>query len=469
MKWTLLKRGPALLLLINALAGSWPALAQDGEGPRVPRALEPRLKEFIGQKEALARRLAEREGKEQHPDVWRFFNAAKVGDWPTLVEAYHVLRSGAYQYLGGDKDERLMTTVWQAVNESFGAYDEIAQGDEFYVTYFGEEIIKSMPAGSIYFGGTDPGRWLVTAFCKSHNDGDPCFVLTQNALADSLYLQYLRELFGKKINLPTAQDSEKAFSFYIQEAKKRLDADKLLPGENVYEDDNGKVQVSGQVAVMNINGLLAKAIFDANPDRLCFIEESFPLEWMKPHLAPHGLIMKLERKPIIELPVAVVDKDRAYWTQITDRAVGNWLKRETSVKEVCAFAARVFESHDQTGFKGDARFLKNAPAQKTYSKLRSGIGSVYAWRSRNSTSAREKERLAQEADFAFRQAFALCPYSPEAVLGYAQLLVEQKRNKEALLLAETAENVSPGNGSINSLVWKLQEKEQKASEERPSP
>ena len=43
-----------------------------------------------------------------------------------------------------------------------------------------------------------------------------------------------------------------------------------------------------------------------------------------------------------------------------------------------------------------------------------------------------------EADFAFRQAWALCPYSPEAVFRYVNLLMSENRGADALLVAETA-------------------------------
>jgi hypothetical protein len=42
-----------------------------------------------------------------------------------------------------------------------------------------------------------------------------------------------------------------------------------------------------------------------------------------------------------------------------------------------------------------------------------------------------------EADFAFRQAWALCPYSPDAVFPYINLLLSQNRISDALLVAET--------------------------------
>jgi hypothetical protein len=56
------------------------------------------------------------------------------------------------------------------------------------------------------------------------------------------------------------------------------------------------------------------------------------------------------------------------------------------------------------------------------------------------------------ADFAFRQAFALCPYSPEAVFRYVNRLIEQKRFKDAVLVARTASKIAPDDRSYHNLV-----------------
>ena len=66
------------------------------------------------------------------------------------------------------------------------------------------------------------------------------------------------------------------------------------------------MQIGGQVSVMNINGLLTKVIFDHNPKNEFFVEESFPLKWMYPHLTPFGIIMKINRQPLPELTEEVV-------------------------------------------------------------------------------------------------------------------------------------------------------------------
>ena len=66
-----------------------------------------------------------------------------------------------------------------------------------------------------------------------------------------------------------------------------------------------------------------------------------------------------------------------------------------------------------------------------------------------------------EADFVFRQAFALCPYSPEAVFRYTALLTSENRGADALLVAETAAGMPSMQGKdgeqLRNLVRQLQE------------
>jgi preprotein translocase subunit SecD len=73
-----------------------------------------------------------------------------------------------------------------------------------------------------------------------------------------------------------------------------------------------------------------------------------------------------------------------------------------------------------------------------FSKWRASIAGVYAWRAENGATADEKQRMADAADFAFRQAIALCPYSPEATARYADFLKKQNREADARLVEALA-------------------------------
>ena len=199
-----------------------------------------------------------------------------------------------------------------------------------------------------------------------------------------------------------------------------------------------KLKISGQVAVMEINGLLAKIIFDRNTNREFYVEESYPLDWMYPYLEPHGLIMKINRQPLPELSDEIVHNDSDYWEKYVTPMIGGWLNHDTQVKVVADFAEKVYVQKDLSGFKGDPQFIQNEYSCRMFSKLRSSIAGLYAWRAQHAAHAGEKDRMNDAADFAFRQAWALCPYSPEAVFRYVNLLLSENRAADALLVAETA-------------------------------
>ncbi len=409
---------------------------------------------FAARKEAQAKALAERFNLNVASDVWRYFAAAKEGNWPAVSRLWDKLHKRAGQYAGSKADPAVTSEVWQTVLETELACEQFALGEPKYAKAFGLDIIRSVPAGSIYFGGTDPGRGLVTALCKSQETGDPFFTITQNALADNLYLNYLREIYGHQIYIPSKEDSQKAFQEYLEDAQKRLQNGKLKPGEDV-KIVNNRVQVSGQVAVMAINGLLAKVIFEKNPKPEFFIEESFPLDWMYPHLVPHGLIMEVRREPLLSIAPEVVEKDTREWSQRVSEMLGDWLKPETPVKDVCAFSDQVFARRDMSRFKGDVKYVVNTNACAMFSKLRSSIAGIYAWRATGADDPIEKKRMIEAADFGFRQAFALCPYSPEAVFRYVNLLSSKARSEDALRVAEAASNVDPNNAQLKTLVQQL--------------
>ena len=79
----------------------------------------------------------------------------------------------------------------------------------------------------------------------------------------------------REIYTPTPEDSERCFQEYLAGRATALQANQLKPGEDVHVIDN-RVQVSGQVAVMAINGLLTKVIFDHNPEERILRRGKFP-------------------------------------------------------------------------------------------------------------------------------------------------------------------------------------------------
>jgi hypothetical protein len=421
-------------------------------------AIDADLGRFCIAKQQQIRDFAETITNKVPPIIWSFFNAVRVDDWQTATNLATRINMASHRYVDSKTDAAitpaLATVIWPPFSESYGAYEEFHNWNMRWLHKFGQEIIKSIPAGSIYFGGTDPGRFIISVLSESQVEGKPFFTLTQNQLADAVYLDYLRVMYGKKIHIPTTNDLQKTFQDYLADAQERSKQHQLKPGEEVREV-NGRIQVSGTVAVMEVNGLLVKRIFEDNPQREFFVEESYPLEWVYPYLVPHGLIFELQRQPLAQVSAQQLAEDQSYWKALTGEMLGGWLNEKTSLKQVCDFAQKYGLGKNLSDYKGDKAFAENPAARKTFSKLRSSIAAMYAWRMDQAKDTDESNRMYHAADLAFLQAFAICPYSPEALYGYTSLLLKRQRTDDAILVAKTGLRLDPDNKQLQSLMSQL--------------
>jgi hypothetical protein len=369
----------------------------------------------------------------------------------------------------GDKQEPL--SKWLFQNLSKPAQDLITgKGDETRLRAgLAADLNRLLEAGPIY----DTNRFArvkisdyLQQFIAQNPQSDTRIRLNRLLLEAAYPDEIVKSLGGvypdREIYIPSLEDSQRCFQQYMEDVQHRMQLGPLTTGENVQVDPNGKMQVSGQVAVMMINGLLCKVIFDHNPNNEFFIEESFPLPWMYPYETPFGIIIKINRNPLPELPDEVFKRDHAFWSKFSDRLIGNWITYDTSVKEIVDFIEKVYLRHNYSGFKGDLKFVRDEQAQKAFSKLRSSITGVYAWRlgPQCPDEYRQKtvvgtQALIRETDFGFKQAFAFCPYSPEAVFRYINFLLQYGRIDDALLVAQTCHELDPYNDSVKALVKQL--------------
>jgi len=268
-----------------------------------------------------------------------------------------------------------------------------------------------MGPDAVFFGGTDPGRFVPTYMIYSARVREDVYLITQNALADNTYMSVMRDLYGDRIWIPAQQDSARAFQRYVDEVK----AGKR-PKNAQLRIEGGRVQVSGALGVMEINGILAQMIFEHNKFRHPFyVEESYVIRWMFPYLEPHGLIMKIRNAPGRIADDRVRD-DLDFW---------DW------------YARRLID---------DTKFIRDTVARKSFSKLRSAIAGLYASHS----------RLAQ-AESAFQQARTLYPLSPEANFRLVQeVYMRNRRYGEAKEVMTQFGRQDPGNTKIEPLLRHLE-------------
>jgi hypothetical protein len=129
-----------------------------------------RLKGFIASQEILARWLAKQDKMTPPVEFDAFFEAAKKGNWQTATNLFQIISKHVQD------DSSIHGSWWPAVIEAGGVF-EIFPSNDKCETAFGDEIIQSIPSGSIFFGGTDRGWFKVTALSRSHADGDPFFYI----------------------------------------------------------------------------------------------------------------------------------------------------------------------------------------------------------------------------------------------------------------------------------------------------
>lgn len=287
---------------------------------------------------------------------------------------------GAYQLEGA-----------KAINEQIAADEEPLPDPEWP---------EPMEPFSIFFGGTDPGRFVPTYMIYSALFRPDVYLITQNALADDTYMSVERDLYGDEIWIPAKEDSAEAFNIYVDEVQRGV---RQANGDLKIE--NGRVQVTGALGVMEINGILTKMMHDHDRLRHSFyVEESYVIPWMYPYLSSHGLIMKLnaDKTPYDAKRAA---KDMDFW---------DWYVR------------RLLD---------DPMYRRDFAGQKSFSKLRAAIAGLY-----------QKQGRYREAAQAFREAVALYPASPEATFRYAQeILLPFRKWDQVLEMMDYTDAIDPNN------------------------
>jgi len=303
---------------------------------------------------------------------------------------------------------------------------------------YGRDMLKDLDRDAVVFGGTDPGRFVPTymIFVESVQPArwrqDPSFdrrdlyIITQNALADQTYMRYIRDhydnsrprmekwyhkLLGRHELYPAEPlrlPSEDEFTAIFNQV---VEATRNQPGGGVklVRDPSGKVmqaQVEGLQGVFNINGAVARWIFDNNKDKHSFyVEESHPLYWMYDYLEPCGLIMKLHKEPLKKLDPGVVTRDLDHWKKLKNELMAN------------------------------PAFRRDVAARRSFSKLRSSLGGLYAhW------------KMWREAEIALKESLEFYPESGEGRIRLTEAYVEQDRLEEARAVCEEWMKLDPYSG-----------------------
>lgn len=364
--------------------------------PSAEEIVAQKVTKFARSRRELARAIARRHQKELLPEVEKFFDAIEAGHWEEIERQWLVLSKRSGQYEGSTHSPEL-DPYWNTILDSYGAAEQAHLWPAQKLLDYGNGILDSLRPGMVYVGGTDNGRWI-PALMNDTNEGERHVVITQNAFADSRYVEYMNELYGDQLSTLTREDSDRAFKDYLDDARKRLDHDQqfpdepkqVRPGEDVRVVD-GKVQVGGQIAVMSINERLLQALMAKNPDLSFAIQESYPFKGTYADALPLGPLMELGAR----------GEQNTFTTERATQSLEYWQEK----------ARQVFADPEAVG---------SDEALKSYSHDAVTAANLLAAH-QHADAAEETYRLAAE----------LWPENPESIAGLAELYTRAGRENEA--------------------------------------
>ncbi len=390
--------------------------ATAGELTKSPEEIvAEKVRQFGRKRYELARTIAKRSGQEVPPEIEAFFNAIEEGNWDEIHSRWRELATHTHQYEYSKSDRPDLEPYWAMVLDAYGVAEQAHEWPAQQLLDYGNAILDSLPPGMVYVGGTDNGRWVPELL--NETSGDPHIIVTQNALADGTYLDFVRELYGDQFNTLSPEDLQRAFQEYTADAQKRLQHDQdfpdepkqVRPGENTKMVD-GKVQVSGVTSVMAINEKLLQFLMQKNPDLSFAMQESFPLPGLYAGAAPLGPLMQL----------GAAGSQNSFAAEGAAQSVDYW---RTATETLLADPAAVSE-YALRSYSHDVNSTANLLAAHNYTA---------------------------EAEQAYRLSTQIWPGNPDATKGLATILTRVGRTDEALQLLDSfARNYPDQRSAIES-------------------
>jgi hypothetical protein len=361
-----------------------------------------KVAQFGQKRRELVRAIARHSQNDIPPEVEKFFNAIESGNWDSITNQWRELAIHSSQYEFSSNHWDHLDPFWPSVLDAYGVAEQAHLWPAQKLLDYGNAVMGALRPGMVYVGGTDNGRW-VPELMNETSDGEQHIIVTQNALADARYLDFVNDLYSDRMSSLTQDDSQRAFAAYVSEAQKRLEHDQqfpdepkqVLPGEDIQIVD-GKVVVKGQVAVMAINGRLLQMLMQKNPDMSFAIEQSYPFQDTYADALPLG--------PLMELNAA--NDQNTFTPERASESLDYW---RNAAQQVLSDVDATSSEYVLKSYSHDASIAANLLAAHNFDS---------------------------QAEETYRLATQLWPGNPECVGGLANLLAANGREAEAQQLMD---------------------------------
>jgi tetratricopeptide (TPR) repeat protein len=298
----------------------------------------------------------------------------------------------------------------------FFNYDSCTQRGRWFGWDFGHDMLRDLPLGSVVLGGTDPGRFVPTYMILGESTQPPdakrdpdfdrrdLYIITQNGVGEPLYRKYLADHYGEERPKP-----RNAFERWLGRAEAYPERPLVFPTEQEINDAVSKEMdasmAKGTMDPSLPHSVVTRLIWEKNRDsHEFFVEESFPMEWSYDHAEPHGLVYRINRKSLKEIPPDLVRKDFEFWD---------------------AYVRKL---------KDNPEYAKDYDAQRSFSKLRASSGNLYRYR-----------KMDAEAERAYRQALELWQGNGESLNALNSMLWDRGDFDAVLAMLQPALDADPNN------------------------
>lgn len=354
-----------------------PLLGRDS-GASAEETVQRKLGQFARSRHALLRAYAQRLQRTVPEEVSRFFALVEAGEIDQANRLYEQLllrRDGEFE------GSETLRELWPPILETFGVAGVVGEWPPQRLLDFGQAILGALEPDMVYLGGTDAGRFIPTLLNET-SGGDRHVILTQNALADQTYLRYVEFLYEDRLKPLSGEDSATAFQAYLADAQKRVSHDQAFPdaprqvrpGEDIRVTEN-RLQVSGQVAVMDINERLLTTLMKNNPGFQFAMEESFAFKKLGAGAVPLGPILRLGAEadtgafdagvaaqtvdywratlPAMTTAAAADSPERQAWAKLAVAQAGLLAERQffAEAEATCRLALELAPDHLETRFR----------------------------------------------------------------------------------------------------------------------
>ena len=325
-------------------------------------------------------------------DFRRLMDAAMHTNWSAVSNAYARVWPRSHQFESKQQpDPRITTELWNPVHETYWIAYYFAEGWSAQLAQdYVSALLENLPENSLVLAGTDTSRFVAAPMAENGLRPD-LFFISPNALADSLYMDYVEDVYSNRLWIPNPDQRLAAFKRLIDEVKTGRYATPFIKA------DGSAIPVVGVEGIGEINAVLVEDLLQHNrSSRRIFLDEGYSCPRLRSRLKPHGLLLELCPDPIASLSPEEVADDMEYWDKL----------------EKALFAT--------------PGFAESQAPRLTYAVMRAAIARVYAVR-----------YMAEPAEKAFQQAMRLAPFVCNAHYDYVMLyLIPRGESQKAMELLD---------------------------------